>query len=574
MTRRIQRHSKIAVAAGFVLLASIGAAMCPWTEDLTPVNASSVNESASDGIPIRFSLDAPGYVTLVIEDADGHRVRNLVANTYFQAGEHTVYWDGYDAGKAVNYSNEGGAHYDIERHRVAPGTYHVRGLVHDGIRMRYALSVQSPGTPPWHTLDGSGAWLSDHAPPIDVLMLPGGSAYGPQPHIMVSAPVAEAGHSLMWLDLDGHKLAGQRIGWEGAYALARDAGSRANPAVVAYAVSVRKGRLTLLSHNTDGTRDVLLRQRLDADYEPSSGIDLEVYNQHLVVSLPLDHRLAFFDVRGKKAKKAGTAEAPYPKGLMVDEAGRLYVIQNRAVRRYRVDWERARLEQEELIIDATLDDPRRITKDEEGRLYVSDWGRSHQVKVFTAQGQWLHTIGGSGGPQIGRYDEQRMHHPNGLAIDKQGRLWVAELDYAPKRLSLWTAQGTLIRTFYGPPRYGGGGVLDPADSTRFYYATGGRRVNAGIVFTLDWERGEAIPKSIYKRGQGEGAEAGLPYHAPAQPIHFAGRTYLVNTFNQASHGMRGVVGIWLWNEATETTRLVSVVGFHGRNKSHRWAALD
>ena len=71
-------------------------------------------------IPVRFRLDEPAYVTLVIErtaavepdstgekpDKDdgkqhytgrhGLRVKNLVSNTRYPAGEHTVWWDGLD----------------------------------------------------------------------------------------------------------------------------------------------------------------------------------------------------------------------------------------------------------------------------------------------------------------------------------------------------------------------------------------------------------------------------------------------------------------------------------------------
>src|SRR6516164_3256479 len=91
-------------------------------------------------IPVRFRLDEPAFVTLVIErtaavepDSAGEkpdkaagklhytgrhglRVKNLVSNTWFPAGEHTVWWDGQDEsnahtivipGKAVYYRIDG-----------------------------------------------------------------------------------------------------------------------------------------------------------------------------------------------------------------------------------------------------------------------------------------------------------------------------------------------------------------------------------------------------------------------------------------------------------------------------------
>lgn len=42
---------------------------------------------------IHLALDRPGYVTLIIETAAGVRVRNLVSERFFEAGEH--WWGGY-----------------------------------------------------------------------------------------------------------------------------------------------------------------------------------------------------------------------------------------------------------------------------------------------------------------------------------------------------------------------------------------------------------------------------------------------------------------------------------------------
>ena len=47
-------------------------------------------------IPIKFSLPEDGYVTLVIEDTNGQRVRNLVSETYFPKGNNVIGWDGTD----------------------------------------------------------------------------------------------------------------------------------------------------------------------------------------------------------------------------------------------------------------------------------------------------------------------------------------------------------------------------------------------------------------------------------------------------------------------------------------------
>jgi hypothetical protein len=44
-------------------------------------------------IPVHFHLDRPGFVTLVVEHEHGMRVRNLVSETYFPAGDQVALWD-------------------------------------------------------------------------------------------------------------------------------------------------------------------------------------------------------------------------------------------------------------------------------------------------------------------------------------------------------------------------------------------------------------------------------------------------------------------------------------------------
>ncbi len=51
------------------------------------------------GIPIRLQLDRAGYVTIVIEDGEGRRVRNLAAEALLPPGQATFWWDGYDEGE-------------------------------------------------------------------------------------------------------------------------------------------------------------------------------------------------------------------------------------------------------------------------------------------------------------------------------------------------------------------------------------------------------------------------------------------------------------------------------------------
>ena len=62
-------------------------------------------DSQPPPIPVRFTLPKAGVVTLVIEDQEHKRVRNLVSETPFPAGENVAWWDGSD---------------DLSRSRVGP----------------------------------------------------------------------------------------------------------------------------------------------------------------------------------------------------------------------------------------------------------------------------------------------------------------------------------------------------------------------------------------------------------------------------------------------------------------------
>jgi hypothetical protein len=81
----------------------------------------------------------------------------------------------------------------------------------------------------------------------------------------------------------------------------------------------------------------------------------------------------------------------------------------------------------------------------ENTVYRDGYDDGRQ-KVFDPRGRLLRTIGKAGGPQIGRYDEKRMAHPCGLAVDAGGRLWVAEVD-VPRRISLWDSDGAFVKAF-------------------------------------------------------------------------------------------------------------------------------
>ncbi len=131
----------------------------------------SADASDHPPIPVPFNLKEPGLVTLVIEDSNGRRVRNLISETPFPAGDNVAWWDGLDdVGRDLDAARHG--LYSIPGQLVPPGSYRVRGLWRKPLDLRFEFSVYNSGHPAWETLDSTGAWLANHTPPSSALFLP------------------------------------------------------------------------------------------------------------------------------------------------------------------------------------------------------------------------------------------------------------------------------------------------------------------------------------------------------------------------------------------------------------------
>lgn len=525
---------------------------------LLVITALGEPEPKAGSIPVRFSLDATSYVTLVIEDAAGNRVRNLIAETQLPAGNNMVAWDGYDDGVRDEKGN-------LERKRVAAGQYRVRGLTHDGLHLSYEFPLYSSGNPPWRTADKKGAWMADHSAPLGAVFLPAGlSPYGDgKPQVLLSALLAEAGDPAIFVDETGQRIYGENFfPWDGGIAATRDMGTPTDPNLYAYLVSGREDRVILraLRKSGGGVEICKLPAEIKMPREPIHiGISVAVYNGLAVVSMPVDNKLVFIDT--KERKQIGTASFPSPRGVYFDAKGNLFAIGANTVKRFRIaDFQNPQLGEEKTWIATGLEAAHSLTGDDAGNLYVADWGKAHQVKVFDNGGKPLRTIGKPGGPQLGLYDEERMHYPQGLTIDDKGRLWIAEADSLPKRISVWDAgSGKFDMAKYGPSHYGGGGTIDPVDPSRAFYAEFG-----GLMeFTVDWKAGTSKPKAILSSQLLQGF-VGIPGDWwPERPVHLGGRTYLVGNYQG---GLRGNTNsaVFLIDDKTRIARPVAFVG------SDRW----
>lgn len=498
----------------------------------------SLSSTAQQAIPLRFTLKEPGYVTLVVENTKGVRVRNLVSETWFPAGNNIAYWDGMDdLGRDLDAAKHG--LYHIPAKFVDPGQYRVRGLVRGAIAAKYEFSAYYTGTPPWRTEDHTGAWLANHTPPKAALFVTGDRSPTKQPAVLLGCYVTEGPDGMAWVDLDGRKRGGKAwIGgnWTSAPFMAGDNGEKRVPGADAYVASTwetakRSGlgelRLNMLTANPE-KNDYKVKEVLLHPLGPLPGEDkgkviggMAAYNGIVVISLEIRDQLLFIDAA--KGKVVDSLKIKAPRGLAFDAKGRLLVLSEGKLLRLNGT-------KPETIVTKGLEDPVAITLDREGKIYISDRGNSHTVKIFNASGAFLRSIGKPGAPAAGVYDPLHMNNPAGITIDEKQQLWVTEEEYLPKRVSVWSMDGKLVNAFYGPSKYGGGGTLDAQDKKRFYYA---EEEHGAMEFLLDWEKGTStISRVYYKPGKND-LKLAFRAAGPEIALYRNGQRYFTNSYNSS-----------------------------------------
>jgi hypothetical protein len=192
--------------------------------------------------------------------------------------------------------------------------------------------------------------------------------------------------------------------------------------------------------------------------------------------------------------------------------------------------------------NAFVDDlvqPTDLAFDATGRLYVFDAAADRKVvRVYDTSGKFERSIGTPGGFQAGPWVPTRLGEVTSIDVDSKGQLWIVENQYWPKRVTLWSTEGKLVREFLGNTEYGGGGVLDAEDPSHVFYGP--------LEFEVDWKSGKSKLKNLtWLPGWGAGEV----------PIRVEGRQYLV-TRPMFSEKPVGVV--YLYNEGR--LKLAAAVG--------------
>ncbi len=480
-------HSMEAIVVLLMILTSMAACAAP-PRAASKGQAGTVVVASGRQIRIKYTLPAPGNVTIVINDAHGRRVRNLIGALPQTAGPHSITWDGTtDAGKPV-----------------PPGHYQWQMLYDHGIGLKYVLTYGNPGTPPWATRNGTGGWGSDHMDPQAV------AAAGND--VVIGSPMAENGWYLIGVNLHGRKQWGLRNRFAFGnvnISLAADhqylyVAAEENPSplmhyykrlahLVLYRYRLSDRRLFPMDYRKDHLgRPIRARMELIVSNKMNGNLrGLALVGGFAYISLTRENRIAAVALR-QSARGADCRLDPahdihisHPGPLAADGSDALLVIQGRQVLRINL-----KTHQTTVLIAHGLQAPSGICTDAAGDIFVANRGVLQQVKMFSPAGKFLHSIGVKGGrPARGLANPQGMFQPAGLAVDSRGRLWVAEQDDRPKRVSVWNiSTGRLVRAFVGAPHYGAtDGCVAPFDRNMAF--------GEGVQYRLNWKnQGQVGPQ--------------------------------------------------------------------------------
>ncbi len=389
------------------------------------------------GLPIHFTLPRAARVSVVIKDAHGFIVRELLRTEPLTAGAHTIYWDGRDRWNAP----------------LPAGAYTYLLGYFDGIAAHFAASAGNSARPPYRTTDGLGSIGGQHYGPVAVAadaatiyMLTAGEEG--QPCLRAVDPTTLQSR---WFHSTGVFGGGQAVATDdhNVYMIYGNNGThfvRIDPAT---------------------GRDVPIgAQRGPLSFGKISASGLAILGGKAYFTVPAENHIGVLDL----TTGAAGADIPLPgaTNLCVYDAHTLLVCTATTVEAMNP------VTGEHRAVLTGLTAPTAVTADQTGIAYVAEGGASQQVEKFSPAGKLLATFGVPGGRGFTAvpYNPLAFRNVTGMACGPDGNLWLVEAGVPPRRYIRLTPEGKWLADIDGPTHCGVVVGFDLDDPTSVYYTTG------------------------------------------------------------------------------------------------------
>lgn len=463
-------------------------------------------------IPIRVTVpsDATKF-SLVIEDAEGRRVRNLASHANVSDYIAGALRDPKSASRSdaatrtIEVPWDGRADGEWNKDRmlflgdvVGNGNYTVRGIAHAGVGVTHAGSFYNPGTPPWPTADGSGAWGFDHTAPQAVAAMPRDAKT--KGRVFLGWHHGECGTGFIGLNADGRKI------WEW---LRRGTGAThiaTSSQHVFFCFDGDNGRPSLGKVNPDNGEQLKFGNgSLDVSL-PEKPTGLAVRGSHVLVSIGSQNKVLWLNAESAAVQhefpvtQAGSVTFVSDDQFVVAAGDQLVAggLKDRSVTKFSFN-----------VTGKVALTPRTPLAFSE-RLFFGD-AASSTVRVLTSadkNGQVVATIGEPGGHRPGPWSSQRMNSPRAIAVEERADgtslVWVVEESHSPRRVSVWSPDGRFVRDYIGNTRYSASGGFLSDDEPNVGFVD-------GVRFRIDAAKSDYQPIDVL---------GGVPAPAPGKQTPF------------------------------------------------------
>ena len=421
------------------------------------VNIDQYNQAVDDArslVHIQLNQPLNGKLTLVIEDKNGNRIRNLLGGEARSAGELAEVWDGLDDSGNL----------------VKEGEYHWRAVHHPGLVPEYLMCYSNGGEQMLHPFGSNHGTFS--------------AAAADDNYAYLAAPITEGGWAMIAVDADGNWKKGfPEIHGTGYAAVAvvsdgkvfysfhegpvpgqeQPRGSREQAQIQEERYGFNITRYNIESGRTvdySGGRSFFwLETEFTRKRRDAAGLrGVALLNGVIYLSSLYNNEILVIDpATAAIARRLPLAEP----GALTVQGDKLIVVSGRTL----IELDPADGKTRKLIDNINCGGLYFSAADR--LLFVSDVD-SHTVKAFE-DGKLVREYGKPGGAYKGNYDPYRLVNPSGI-VARHGRLWITENGrWNPKRVSMWDVKsGKILREKFGNAPYGGDGAgFDHANPTRF-----------------------------------------------------------------------------------------------------------